>query len=58
MIKVQTSTKVQTTTKSHSTDIFASKTAYRCPMVAETGVRTKAGDVYSMGVILLQLILG
>ena len=27
-------------------------------MVGHTGVRTTASDVYSMGVILLQLILG
>ena len=27
-------------------------------MVGHTGVRTTASDVYSMGVVLLQLILG
>ena len=50
--------KVQTTATSDTTDAFAGNAAYRCPMAAHTGVRTTASDVYSMGVMLLQLILG
>ena len=50
--------KVQNTATSPTTDMFVGNRLYQCPMVGHTLVRTTASDVYSMGVILLQLILG
>ena len=31
---------------------------YACPVAMETGVRTATGDIYALGLVLLQMLLG
>ena len=41
-----------------SSGLGAGTAAYRCPVAMETWVYTIASDVYSLGLVLLQMLLG
>ena len=41
-----------------SSGLGAGTAAYRCPVAMETWVYTTASDVYSLGLVLLQMLLG
>lgn len=50
--------RVQVTELDSTTHMHDGTPAYLCPLVGHLGLRTTASDIYSIGVVLLQMLLG